>query len=118
MIWALFKKETTERVQPPMPNPRFKHDGKLFRYAPQSDITAYEVALILPTAVQSSTPINLYGYFDYHAENYKDFYNLFNIQKYIIDQNFTSINKKDLKPGIQNINFEIDVSYCKKNMII
>jgi hypothetical protein len=23
-----------------------------------------------------------------------------------------------LKPGIQNINFEIDVSYCKKNMII
>ena len=64
MIWALFKKETTERVQPPMPNPRFKHDGKLFRYAPQSDITAYEVALILPTAVQSSTPRNLYGYFE------------------------------------------------------
>ncbi len=65
MIWSLFKKEnTTDRVQPPMPNPRFKHDGKLYRYAPLSDITAYEVALILPTAVQSSTPMNLYGYFE------------------------------------------------------
>ena len=65
MIWSLFKKEnTTDRVQPPMPNPRFKHDGKLYRYAPLSDITAYEVALILPTAVQSSTPINLYDYFE------------------------------------------------------
>lgn len=65
MIWSLFKKENTaDRVQPPMPNPRFKHDGKLYRYAPQSDITAYEVALILPTAVQSSTPMNLYGYFE------------------------------------------------------
>ena len=65
MIWNLFKKENTHnRVQPPMPNPRFKHDGKLYRYAPLSDITAYEVALILPTAVQSSTPINLYDYFE------------------------------------------------------
>jgi len=62
--------------------------------------------------------INLYGYFDYHLENYKDFYNLFNIQKYIIDENFISIQKKYLKPGIQNINFEIDLSYCKKNIII
>lgn len=62
--------------------------------------------------------INLYGYFDYHVENYKDFYNLFNIQKYIIDENFISIQKKYLKPGIQNINFEIDLSYCKKNIII
>ena len=71
-----------------------------------------------PSKELFNNKINLYGYFDYHAENYKDFYNLFNIQKYIIDENFTSINKKDLKPGIQNINFEIDVSYCKKNMII
>lgn len=58
--------------------------------------------------------INLYGYFDYHAENYKDFYNLHSIHKYKIDENFTTINKKDLKPGIQNINFEIDISYCQK----
>lgn len=58
--------------------------------------------------------INLYGYFDYHAENYKDFYNLLSIYKYKIDENFITINKKDLKPGIQNINFEIDISYCQK----
>ena len=65
MIWSVFKKTNElERVQPPMPNPRFKHDGKLYRYAPQPDITAYEVALILPTAVQSSIPLNLYEYFE------------------------------------------------------
>ena len=65
MIWSVFKKPTdVELVQPPMPNPRFKHDGKLYRYAPQPDITAYEVALILPTAIQSSTPMNLYQYFE------------------------------------------------------
>jgi len=58
--------------------------------------------------------INLYGYFDYHAESYKDFYNLLSIHKYKIDENFTTINKKDLKLGIQNINFEIDISYCQK----
>lgn len=58
--------------------------------------------------------INLYGYFDYHAENYKDFYNLLSIHKYKIDENFATINKKDLKIGIQNINFEIDISYCQK----
>ena len=67
-----------------------------------------------PSKELFNNKINLYGYFDYHAENYKDFYNLLNIQKYIIDENFTTINKKDLKPGIQNINFEIDISYCQK----
>lgn len=58
--------------------------------------------------------INSYGYFDYQAKNYKDFYNLFSIHKYKIDENFITINKKDLKAGIQNINFEIDMSYCQK----
>jgi len=67
-----------------------------------------------PSKELFNNKINLYGYFDYHAENYKDFYNLFNIQNYIIDENFTTINKKDLKLGIQNINFEIDISYCQK----
>lgn len=65
MIWPFNKPGiSATRVQPPMSNPRFKHDGVVYRYAPQTDITAYEVALIFPTGTQSSGPVNLYGYFE------------------------------------------------------
>ena len=47
MIWP-FKEEPVAVYKLPMPDATFRQEDKSWRYAPQQDITPYEVAMLLP----------------------------------------------------------------------
>ena len=55
---------STLEVVHPMPVARFEHNDQWYRYDPQEDITALEVALLLPTFMHTLRPVDIYGYLE------------------------------------------------------
>jgi hypothetical protein len=47
MIWP-FKEEPVAVYKLPMPDAIFRQEGQAWRYDPAQDITAYEVAMLIP----------------------------------------------------------------------
>jgi hypothetical protein len=47
MIWP-FKEQPVTEYKLPMPDPVYRQSGNAWRYEPAQDITAHEVAMLLP----------------------------------------------------------------------
>lgn len=66
MIWP-FKKKTVEEDKPePFRSLNYRKDGIDWKYTPAKDITAYEIAMIVPTFYNSFQRLDYIAYFEEH----------------------------------------------------
>ena len=63
---------------------------------------------------QFDEKLSTYGYLEIHKENYKSKYLINNINYYKVREGFPAILKQELKEGIMDVSYSIELNNCEK----